>query len=148
MAKYIVKFTDGSVQDYGVPGPDSELRRKNVIVQMESTTGQSVASVEKVDISPKPAKAKKAQAAMGSVASKKGKRGRKPGAVSSAKGTVAKYAAAGSSTTTQEIGRLEQVLMHFMAQVSTEIDSLKRTVLANRKRELLMELDDIDMQMG
>jgi hypothetical protein len=180
MPRYQIKFEDGSQEQIGAPGRDSDKIRKTVTAQAEKSKGKKVISIQPISgeskkqnktskpkASIKTKKVSKPKATTQKLASKKvaapkGKKvvskkitisnstakpkGKAPKASKVSKAPKVNSDNFASSIKTQ-ISTLENTLGYAVQELTTQIQSLRSSILFAKKQELLSQLYDIDAQL-
>jgi hypothetical protein len=162
MPRYLIKFEDGTQEQFGAPGRDSDKIRQTVTAQAERKKGKKVVGIQPVASNGKSKKvtskaqpnAKKAKApAKKTVASrtltlkKASGRGK-----TTAKGKIKvtnskKRAPLDGSSLKIQITTLENTLSSVVQDLTYQIRDLKASILLAKRQELISQLDDIESQL-
>ncbi|HEY9886218.1 MAG TPA: hypothetical protein V6C96_03045 [Vampirovibrionales bacterium] len=160
MPRYIAKFSDGSQEEYGAPGMDTEKIRNTVTQTLEKKTGKKVTSLQRVKVQGKKTVSKnKKQVAIKKASNKKASSQTTKKSQAKSKSTPKSKIAVKSKTPSRSIAQaspqalqtqinsLENSLSLIVGELVEQIEDLKDAVLVSRRNQLLAELDQIDSQL-
>lgn len=161
MPRYIVKFEDGTQEQIGAPGRDSEKIRQTVSADAERKKGKKVVGIQQVKTNGNAKSAKKATTpkAPGRKAStKKLVRGKKAAVAKGTKTTKgkgrgrgkaasAKNASFDSNSLKTQVTALENTLSSVVQDLTYQIKELRSSILLARRQELMIQLDEIESQL-
>ncbi len=176
MPRYLVKYEDGSQEQYGAPGPDAPKIRQTVTAQLEKSKGKKIVSLQPVKLSAssdskgkkktdaktksvvgakkqsKSTTDKKAATSNKISSNKKKSVGLVGKKIQTKKAVSPKSSGSGNKDTSSnalkaQLSSLENTFRYVVEELATQIQDLRSTILLTKKRELISQLDEIESQL-